>query len=443
MHSCSGKKQGQIAALAMLFLILLLFTSLHVSAKEPDPPTVSGGESVVLFDKTHQKYIVEDNAFALVNTSTSAKITTGLIACELLSDRLEETVTVTAEMLATSSGYSMKLKNGEKIKIIDLLYGAICGSYNDAAYVLAHICGNDTKGFVALMNEKALDLGAKNTAYTNPLGYPDSAAMLTTAYDTLKIALAASENQLYMEISSAVKHTVAATNLSDERMFYNRNNLISSASTAKYYNSACKGMNAGYSGEDGGWSVVTLAEDDGADYVCVLLGGKENADGSQIYAYDSVNKLVNWVKNTYNSYTVFPAGAQLGTTSVGLTGMSTGDAPYIIADDLTVYIPTVGGADVEYTIDLEDDIKAPIDANTPIGSVSVTCDGILVGKGELLIKESYEVNGIMLFIDKIGEYTTSRAFIATIICFVVLLAGYFIARKAFKYSPRAKYKRYK
>jgi len=123
--------------------------------------------------------------------------------------------------------------------------------------------------------------------------------------------------------------------------------------------------------------------------------------------------------------------------------MSTGDAPYIIANDLTVYIPTVGGADVEYSIDLEDDIKAPIEANTPIGSVSVTCDGVLVGRGELLIKESYEVNGIMLFIDKIGEYTTSRAFIATIICFVVLLAGYFIARKAFKYSPRAKYKRYK
>lgn len=443
MHRCGGKKYGQLAAWAVLFLILLLFTALPVSATAPEPPSVSGGESVVLYDKTHQKYIVEDNAFALVNTSTSAKITTGLIACELLADRLDETVTVTEEMLSASSGYSMKLKVGEKIKIDDLLYGAICGSYNDAAYVLAHVCGKDTKGFVALMNEKALELGAKSTTYTNPLGYPDSSAMLTTAYDTLKIALAASENALYMEISSAVKHSVSATNLSDERMFYNRNNLISSASTAKYYNSACKGMNAGYSGEAGGWSVVTLAEDDGADYVCVLLGGKENADGSQIYAYDSVNKLVNWVKNTYNSYTVFPAGAQLGTTSVGLTGMSTGDAPYIIANDLTVYIPTVGGADIEYTIDLEDDIKAPIEANTPIGSVSVTCDGVLVGRGELLIKESYEVNGIMLFIDKIGEYTTSRAFIATIICFVVLLAGYFIARKAFKYSPRAKYKRYK
>jgi hypothetical protein len=200
-------------------------------------------------------------------------------------------------------------------------------------------------------------------------------------------------------------------------------------------------MNAGYSGEAGGWSIITLAHDDGADYICVLLGGKESADGNTIYAYESVNTLVRWAIKTYNLYTVFPAGAQLGTTSVGLTGMSTGDAPYIIADDLTVYIPTVGGADVEYTIDLEDDIKAPIEANTPIGSVSVTCDGVLVGKGELLIKESYEVNGIMLFIDKIGEYTTSRAFIATVICFIFLLVAVLIYRRSTRYSSRGRYTR--
>jgi D-alanyl-D-alanine carboxypeptidase len=195
-------KRIRTLALAALILILIpILTILPISAEDmPTPPSVSGGEAFILYDKTHNRYVAEQNSDKKLNTSTSAKIMTGLIACELLAERREDAVTVTAEMLSAVAGYNMKLQAGEQIKIIDLLYGAICGSYNDAAYVLAHVCGGSAEGFVRLMNEKAVALGATDTEYVNPLGYPDNGAMLTTARDTLRIALAASENQLYMEI---------------------------------------------------------------------------------------------------------------------------------------------------------------------------------------------------------------------------------------------------
>ena len=427
---CGKSKYIRIAAFAtMLILIISSVAIFPVYAyKDPTPPSVSGVESVCLYDKTHGKTIISENADKVVNTSTSAKIITGLIACEMLEKKLDDKFTVEKEMLDSVSGHSMKLKDGETIKIRDLLYAAICGSYNDAAYVLAYACAGRIDDFVSLMNNKALELGALSTNYTNPIGYPDHSAMVTTANDTLKIALAASENELYMEICSSVKHEIARTNKSDSRTFYNRNALISTGSGTgtNYYNSRCLGMNAGYSGDAGGWSVVTLAKDDGADYICIALGGKESEDESQVYAYKAVNTLINWACKTYNMYDVFPSGKQMGTTKVKLAGVSGNDAPYVTASALSVYVPTNASSDTElsYNILLDSQsVSAPISAGTKIGVVRVSCNGENVGECDLIIKEDYDVNGIMLVIDKLGIYTKSRAFVATIICFVIIFVA--------------------
>ena len=193
-------KRRNLRLVSLILVIVTIASSLFclsASAKdEESPPRVENASAACLYDKTHNKMLVNENPELVLNTSTSAKVMTGLIACKMLGERLDETVTVTAEMLRGTSGYSMRLKEGEKIKINDLLYGAICGSYNDAAYVLANVCAGNAQGFVSLMNEKARELGAESTAYTNPLGYPDNSAMVTTLSDTLKIALAASDNEL-------------------------------------------------------------------------------------------------------------------------------------------------------------------------------------------------------------------------------------------------------
>ncbi len=414
--------------LALIFCFALSAMPLCASATDDFfSHEVTGGYAVVLYDKTHDRYLVEQNADHIVNTSTSAKVMTGLIACELLYDRLDEQVTVTEAMLAETSGYSMKLKVGERLTVKDLLYGALCASCNDAAYVLAHLCGGDTQGFTELMNNKALSLGARSTQYKNPLGYPDMEGMSTTAYDTLKIALAASENELYMSICSSLRYTVPETNKSEERTLQNRNYLLSSSVTNAYLNTACEGMNAGNSGTAGGWSIITLAHDDGADYICVLLGGKESEDGSHIYAYDSVNSLLREAFDRYDLHTLYPAGAQLGETKIGLTGIGEGNAPYLTASALEVYAPD--GAVLTTHIELHKDLKAPLNADDVVGKVTVSANGEKIGEADLVLKDSYEVNSLMLVIDRIGQYTKSRAFLTTIICFAVLLTAVILKRR--------------
>ena len=438
------KRLSFILVVATLITIIFSATvALPVSAAENEPPTTDNCKAFVLYDKTHDEYVIERSGYAILNTSTSAKIMMGLIACEELENRLDESVTITAEMLKGASGYSMKLKEGEVIKIRDLLYGAICGSYNDAAYALATVVGGSAIGFTDMMNMRAMELGAKDTTYTNPVGYPDNDGMTTTAYNVLRIARAASDNQLYMEICSAVKHTVSANNKSAERNFYNRNYLVSSASGSQYHNSSCLGMNAGYSGEAGGWSIVTLIRDtdkvgDPVEYICILLGGTENADGSAIFAYDDVNSVARWICKTYNNQVLFPKGSQVGTTKIGLTMVD--NAPYLVADDLVVYVPA-GTTSVTYKVELDKNIRAPLKAGDKIGKVVATYDGKKVGECDLVLKESYQINGVMKIIDIIGSYTKSRAFIASLIFFILAMAAVIVYKYKNRYTTKGKYTR--
>ena len=293
-----------------------------------------------------------------------------------------------------------------------------------------------------MMNARALELGANNTHYENPLGYPDHDAMVTTAYDTLKIALAASKNELYMSISSALKHKVEATNLTAAREFYNRNNLISTASTDAYHNGKCMGMNAGYSSDASGWSIVTMARDDGAEYICVLLGGVESA--SRNLAYDEVNKHVNYFCDKYNSFTVFEKGDKITSARVAHTSITTDDAPCIAKEDVTVYIPTDGGAQLTTEIKLNEDIKAPIAAGTVVGKVIISMNGRKVGEGDIVLAESYEANGFMSAMGKISGYTKSRAFVLTLIIFAILISVALVLKfRNPNFFTKSKYKKYK
>jgi D-alanyl-D-alanine carboxypeptidase (penicillin-binding protein 5/6) len=197
-------------------------------------------------------------------------------------------------------------------------------------------------------------------------------------------------------------------------------------------------MNAGISGEAGGWSVITLARDDGADYLCIILGGEESEDG-RIYAYDAANRLINWACDTYNLYKVFDKGQIIGKAEVGLTALGSQKVDYALSDDLSIYIPDHASPSITYkTRFVSDKLEAPIKAGEEIGKVSVYCDGEIVGEGGVVLLEDCESNVFMKAINALGDYTKSRAFIAAIVCFAVLLPTVLIVKKN---RSRRKYKR--
>ncbi len=402
-------------------LILLHLGGIPIGARSEEAPLDGRIGAVMLCNLENNLTLYEKEAEQPISPSSSVKIMTGLLACRALAERLDESVTVTSAMLAGVSGRQLHLADGEILTVKDLLYAAICGSYNDAASVLACLVSGSVAAFVTDMNREAERLNTLCTVYTNPTGLHDP-AMSTCARDVALIAREAYANELYITISSARTYTIPATNISKERLLTNRNALISDSSQ-NYYNGYCRGMNAGMT-DEGGWCVVTVCERGGAQNLCVVMGAEDADEGELVPAYVYTNRLLAFASRAYTYRTLLTAGEIFDSMPVGLTGISKSEADLTVAEDLLVYLPT----DVDETTDLTisaviDDGKlvAPLCTGDVVGSVTVSYEGRVVGRASLTVTEDFAKSGFVGGMMAFRSYLFSRAFWITVMVFVAML----------------------
>ncbi len=411
-------------ALLLLCAVCGPFFPISTHAAAEAPPGDSRIGAVLLCNLENNMTLYEREADTPIYPSSSVKIMTGLLACRALEDRLNEEVTITAAMLAGVSGRQMQLADGEIITVRDLLFAAICGSYNDAAAVLACLSSGSVADFVSDMNREAERLGTACTIYTNPTGLHDP-AMSTCVRDVALVAREAYANTLYMAVSSVRNYTVPATNASPERFFSNRNALISDSSQ-NYYNGYCKGLNAGMT-DEGGWCVVTVSERGGAANLCIVMRGQDAVEDELIPAYVYTNRLLSWANRAYTYRTVLAAGDTLDTLPVDMTGISKSKADVVVTTDLRAYLP----AEVDSTADLTltptlkgDALTAPLTAGDIVGTVTVTYEGRVVGRGELTVTEDFARSGFLDGLMAFRSYLCSRAFWISVAVFLALLLPY-------------------
>jgi D-alanyl-D-alanine carboxypeptidase (penicillin-binding protein 5/6) len=348
----------------------------------------------------------------------------GLLACRLSDGMLTQQVTITKQMLDGIDGRVMGLEPGEIVTVKDMLYACICAGYNDAAGVLAYTLCGSTEKFVEEMNRLAATLGASQTVYTNPTGLHDD-SMVTTAADTAKIALAATRNELYMQVCSATKYVMPPTNRAPERTLHNRNSLVSTYYGIGYFNDACQGMNAG-STDEGGWCTVTLAEREGDRYLCLVMGADE--DENYIYSYKIINDLVKWACNGFATRQVLEkeqAVTQVPVENTGLFGMK---IDVCTKDALTVYLPRAAkDEDLDVRCHLNStSLDAPVKAGQTVGVITVYYQGTALGTVDAVVLEDHARNPILHGISLLSDYVLSRAFAATLICALLLGTGYFL-----------------
>ena len=418
-------------AVSLFFCLLLLILSVlpayadlsDVIALVP-PPDVSKAESVYMYHVNSDTVMLDKNTATVRPPASTVKIMSGLVACKMSEGQLDRQITVTKQMLDGADGRVMGLEAGEIVSIRDMLYAGFCSGYNDAVCVLAHTLCGSLEAFVAEMNAQASALGASQTVYTNPTGLHDD-AMVTTAADTAKIALAASKNPLFMEITSAYHYDMPATNRYGERKLYNRNSLISTYYGDGYVNKLCHGMNAG-STDEGGWCCVTLAEREGDRYLCVVMGADE--DENYIYSYKITNDLVNWACRSFATRQVLEAGQATITVPVENTGLFGLEIEVCTKDALTVYLPrSASDDDLVVRAHLsQTSLDAPVSAGQVVGVITVYYKDVPLGSVDGVIMEDHARNPILHGINLLSDYITSRAFAASAVCAVLLLGGYFL-----------------
>lgn len=189
---------------AVLMTALLPRVTLGEGAPSlPDPPAIQAS-ALYMVELTSGRVLLEKSATRRLSPASLTKIMTALIALE--SAPLQEVVKVDGRALVHHSTYNFR--PGEQFLLRDLVTAMLVTSANDACEAVAWHIGGDDKRFVAMMNERAEQLGLKNTHFANPCGF-DAAGQYSTAADLAKLTEQALQQAFFSMMVRTVIRDIA------------------------------------------------------------------------------------------------------------------------------------------------------------------------------------------------------------------------------------------
>lgn len=301
--------------------------------------------------------------------ASTTKIMTALLALE--SGNVGDDITITRDMLG-ATGTLLKLEEGWKITLYDLVVGAMVISGNDAADAIAVAVGGTKDNFVSMMNERAAELGMLNTHFDTPSGldeYSDG-AHYSTAYDMALLGAEASKNEDLISITSSLESIIYLGNPKVKRYLYPHNYLIS---TQKY--EGCDGLKTGYT-DRAGYCLVSHVERDGKNLVCVTLNGADR--------FNDHKKLYDYALSLYTTYNVDMSDARQTCYVIG--GEEDSVTVSCTLEDFPVR--TEYADNIEVKINTEKFIYAPIVEGEYLGSVQYINGNTVVKEFPLTAQES-------------------------------------------------------
>lgn len=258
--------------------------AISVSNESTDEPIINSRIGVI-FDRKSGRVIWGKNENKRSAMASTTKIMTCLIVLE--NANLNDEITVSNKAGGTG-GSRLGLKKGDKITVNDLLYGLMLRSGNDAAVALAEHVGGSKEGFAKLMNDKASELGLKDTHFVTPHGLDDP-EHYTTAYELAKITDYALKNEKFARIVGTKECIININGYS--KQLTNTNELLG-------YLQGVNGVKTGFT-NNAGRCLVTSSNRDNFEIITVVLG----ADTKKIRTTDSI-KLIEYAYKNYTKINI-------------------------------------------------------------------------------------------------------------------------------------------
>jgi len=239
------------------------------------------GQSAIVLDRVSRTPLYEKNTRARKFPASTTKIVTSAIVIEEMN--LYEVVTVPDDLFDRAAGSWMGLSPGDTLTRLDLLWGTLLNSGNDAAYVLAATNSGGFDDFIARMNRLVNQLNLTNTHLDNSIGY-DNDQHFTTAFDLAFLADHALQLPLFQEIvATRSRAVVVGSSPGREIILKNTHPLLGIIE-------GVKGIKTG-STEAARGVLVTLVERDGHEIIVVVMASEDRGG-------DTV-KLIEWVYGNY------------------------------------------------------------------------------------------------------------------------------------------------
>jgi D-alanyl-D-alanine carboxypeptidase (penicillin-binding protein 5/6) len=329
--------------------------------------------SCILIEANTGKILYEKNSNDVRFPASTTKIMTAILTVE--NCNLDDVATVSHNAVySIPYDYThASLKEGEELTIEQLLYALMIPSANDAAIVLAEHISGSVEEFAKLMNKRAEELGCKNTHFVNPNGI-HSKDHTSTSYDLALMGKFAMQNSIIRKIVSTTQFTLPATNKysKTDRIFNNSNDLLSTYS--RYYYEGTTGVKTGYTGEAGNCIIASAKKND-FEVILVVLGGESTNTGlSQRYL--DCKTLFDYAFNNYSLKTLNEKNAVLKQITVRGATEETQNLNVLIKDKIEIFSENSADlSSLEPELTLDENLMAPISANSAIGKITYNYDG--------------------------------------------------------------------
>ena len=377
-----------LALLAALFLALALCVCAMAeesgSYDSADPGSLKDSDLVakaaLVMDAKTGTVLYEKNARRKTFPASTTKIMACLVALENFPD-LDQLVTVGPEAGRIPADSSkLNIREGEQYPMIDLLYGMMMRSGNDASMTVAVAVSGTVEDFVDLMNQKARELGCKDTFFVNPHGYHDE-AHVSTAYDLALIARAAMENRTFREIAAARSYTMSSTSQREKWRIETANYMF--VATSKYYYPALIGIKTGHHSK-AGRCFVGAASRDGMEMISVVLRSKEGAmwtDPARLFDYGFTRYHTMSFSQMFDRAPIYASIRNAATEDEGAGLVRLQVVPGTALDGYkTAFLPeqldqVLAEFGQGLRIQYEEEPTAPIMAGDILGTITMDVDG--------------------------------------------------------------------
>lgn len=297
------------------------------------------------------------------------KLLTVLVALE--NANLTDKITFTDECLnfLEWDDANIGMRVGEEITLEEALYGVLLASANEVSYAVAKNVGENLgigyDGFIELMNERAQELGCKNSHWVNANGLHDE-NHYTTAYDMALIASAVYQKEDFQRIEQTLEYKLGKTNLVDEERILDQNHKMLWPENYYYYPYAKAGK-TGYT-DQAKTTLVTMADNGNMRLAAVVLGD---------YGVDAYEDTRNMFEYGFGNFRKVMLSEQ--SKSEDIESFEDSNA-YIVLPE------AVDFTNVDCEIQLSD-----TDGNNADKATAVyTYQGNIVGKAEVKVSDIYK-----------------------------------------------------
>ncbi|HEX9443220.1 MAG TPA: D-alanyl-D-alanine carboxypeptidase family protein [Candidatus Binatia bacterium] len=383
-------KRSAVVLFAIVFLSQALFAAgagaqarrvqraVQKVVEDNQPAFVAG----LLMEPRSGQILFEQDVHKPWPPASLTKMMLMLIVMERLKQgalKLDEPVEVSARA-SKMGGSQVYLKQGERFSLEDMMKAIVIHSANDASEAVAEKIAGDADAFVVLMNQRAQELGLKDTKYFNAHGLPPEKNQqpdVTSAYDT---AMLARELVKYPEIlkwSSTAKETFR-----DGRfVLENTNHLIGRFPGAD-------GLKTG-SYHEAGFNLAATAERDGLRLIAVTLGSATNK-----IRFREAARLLTMGFAEYKMLTVLKPGEAV-TQETRIKGGQIKTLHAVAGLPAQILVKRADEKAVKSTVQLNSPVWAPLKKGDKLGEITLTLGDKPVGKFNLISSQDIEQSNII------------------------------------------------